>query len=148
MNKLSRREEEKQTVEQMIRFYCRHKEGNSTLCQDCKELLEYAHQRLSHCPFGEQKNLPTMPGPLLPSGNETTHQRGHAICRSPHAMALPHLDPQTLVERTMTTHKVWIFSTIIRKIPQYFLIRPGRKSSDFQHIKHFLYLWHESCRPF
>ncbi|WP_177864835.1 nitrous oxide-stimulated promoter family protein [uncultured Bacteroides sp.] len=55
MNKLSRREEEKQTVEQMIRFYCRHKEGNSTLCQDCKELLEYAHQRLSHCPFGEQK---------------------------------------------------------------------------------------------
>ena len=55
MNKLSRREEEKQTVEQMIRFYCRHKEGNLTLCQDCKELLDYAHQRLTHCPFGEQK---------------------------------------------------------------------------------------------
>ena len=119
MNKLSRREEEKQTVEQMIRFYCRHKEGNSTLCKNCKELLDYAHQRLAHCPFGEQKKT------------------SHAICRPTHAVALPYLDPQTSVERTMTTHKVWIFSTIIRKIPQYFLIGPGRKSSDFQHIKHF-----------
>lgn len=28
MNKLSRIEEEKQTIEQMIHFYCRHKEKN------------------------------------------------------------------------------------------------------------------------
>ena len=55
MNKLSRIEEEKQTIEQMIHFYCRHKEKNQTLCSACSELLKYAHQRLEHCPFGEQK---------------------------------------------------------------------------------------------
>lgn len=55
MNKLSRIEEEKQTIEQMIHFYCRHKEKNQTLCSACSELLKYAHQRLEHCPFGEGK---------------------------------------------------------------------------------------------
>lgn len=55
MNKLSRIEEEKQTITQMIHFYCRHKEKNQTLCSACSELLKYAHQRLEHCPFGEQK---------------------------------------------------------------------------------------------
>ena len=55
MNKLSRIEEEKQTVELMIQFYCRYKEGNHHLCKDCKKLLDYAHKRLSYCPFGEQK---------------------------------------------------------------------------------------------
>ena len=46
---------EKQTVEQMIRLYCRKKEGNETLCPQCREVLEYAHARLSRCPFGEKK---------------------------------------------------------------------------------------------
>lgn len=55
MNKVSRIEKEKQTVEQMIRFYCRHKEGNRELCTECRELLEYAQARLSKCPFGTQK---------------------------------------------------------------------------------------------
>ena len=55
MNKLSRIEEEKQTIEQMIHFYCRHKEKNQALCSACSELLKYAHQRLEHCPFGERK---------------------------------------------------------------------------------------------
>lgn len=55
MNKLSRIEEEKQTIAQMIHFYCRHKEKNQTLCSACSELLKYAHQRLEHCPFGERK---------------------------------------------------------------------------------------------
>lgn len=55
MNKLSRIEEEKKTIEQMIHFYCRHKEKNQTLCSACSELLKYAHQRLERCPFGERK---------------------------------------------------------------------------------------------
>ena len=38
---MSRIEKEKQTVEQMIRLYCRKKEGNGTLCPQCRELLEY-----------------------------------------------------------------------------------------------------------
>lgn len=46
---------ERRTVELMIRLYCRSKEGNSQLCGKCKELLEYADSRLSKCHFGENK---------------------------------------------------------------------------------------------
>ena len=52
MNKIER---EKYTVSLMIRLYCRKKEGNKTLCNDCRELEEYAHKRLSACKYGEQK---------------------------------------------------------------------------------------------
>lgn len=52
---MTRIEREQTTVEQMIRIYCRHKEGNRELCPDCLMLLEYALQRLSKCPFGENK---------------------------------------------------------------------------------------------
>lgn len=49
-------EREQYTVEQMIRIYCRYKEGNKTLCPACQELLQYAHLRLVRCPFGEKKS--------------------------------------------------------------------------------------------
>ncbi|MCF0256309.1 MULTISPECIES: nitrous oxide-stimulated promoter family protein [Bacteroides] len=52
---LSRIEEEKKTIEQMVRLYCRQKEGNRKLCQQCRKTLEYAHARLSRCPFEEKK---------------------------------------------------------------------------------------------
>lgn len=47
---------EKRIVELMIHLYCRKKEKNKTLCPQCAELLKYAHARLDHCPFGEEKN--------------------------------------------------------------------------------------------
>ena len=53
---MGRIEEEKRVVELMIRLYCRHKEGNAELCESCKVLLEYAHARLSKCPFGDKKS--------------------------------------------------------------------------------------------
>lgn len=56
MEKDSRIREERRTVEQMIRLYCRNKEGNVRLCPSCSELLRYAEARLSHCPFGEKKH--------------------------------------------------------------------------------------------
>lgn len=52
---MTRIEREQRTVEQMIRIYCSHKEGNRDLCPDCKVLMEYARIRLSKCPFGENK---------------------------------------------------------------------------------------------
>lgn len=52
MGKIQR---EKRIVEQMIRLYCRCKEGNEMLCPKCAELLQYAHTRLSYCPHGENK---------------------------------------------------------------------------------------------
>lgn len=48
-------EKEKQIVEQMIRLYCAKKEGNKKLCPRCSELLEFAHTKLTRCPFGEKK---------------------------------------------------------------------------------------------
>lgn len=49
-------EREQYTVEQMVRIYCRYKEGNKTLCPACQKLLHYAHARLARCPFGEKKS--------------------------------------------------------------------------------------------
>ena len=53
---MSRIEEEKRVVELMIRLYCRHREGNAELCESCQALLQYAHARLSKCPFGDKKS--------------------------------------------------------------------------------------------
>ena len=52
---MKRIEEEKRVVEQMIRLYCRRKEGNRMLCASCQELLDYAHGRLDRCRYGEAK---------------------------------------------------------------------------------------------
>lgn len=50
----SRIEREMRVVVQMIRIYCKSHHGDE-LCGDCKDLLEYAHARLSNCPHGEGK---------------------------------------------------------------------------------------------
>lgn len=52
---MTRIEEEKLVVARMIELYCRHREGNITLCRECVCLLEYAHTRLSRCPHGHDK---------------------------------------------------------------------------------------------
>lgn len=51
-----RLQREARTVAAMIRRYCRDRHGSATeLCADCRELLDYAHKRLRHCPFQEDK---------------------------------------------------------------------------------------------
>lgn len=52
---MKRIKEEQRVVEQMIRLYCKKKEGNASLCPDCAELLQYAIVRLEHCRFGDRK---------------------------------------------------------------------------------------------
>jgi Nitrous oxide-stimulated promoter len=44
-----------QTVQLMISLYCRKKHHQQNLCNQCRELLEYASERISRCRFGEQK---------------------------------------------------------------------------------------------
>lgn len=47
---------ERKTVSVMIAMYCRDHHGtNGDLCLECRELLEYAEERLSRCPFKEGK---------------------------------------------------------------------------------------------
>lgn len=52
---ITRIEEEKEVVEQMIRLYCQKHEGHAELCHGCRELLDYAHSRLDRCRYGENK---------------------------------------------------------------------------------------------
>lgn len=52
----ARMRRERETVEAMIRLYCREQHGNRNgLCRECTELAEYARQRLEKCPFQEGK---------------------------------------------------------------------------------------------
>jgi len=47
---------EKKTVSKMLRIYCRFKHGQyESLCPDCRQLNDYAHQRLERCKFGADK---------------------------------------------------------------------------------------------
>lgn len=40
----------------MMSIYCRDHHGTaSTLCAECRDLLDYADCRLDRCPFGEEK---------------------------------------------------------------------------------------------
>lgn len=48
-------EKEKQTVELMIGIYCRGQHKSKTLCPECSQLRDYAHQQLDRCTFGEKK---------------------------------------------------------------------------------------------
>ena len=56
---MGRIEREKKTITLMIEIYCRKKHGNKkgVLCDECKELLEYAHKRLDFCKFGNEKSF-------------------------------------------------------------------------------------------
>ena len=61
MNKVdieAKRIKEMQTVEEMIKIYCKgmhHTKGG--LCDECQELLDYAQLRSSKCPFMENKTF-------------------------------------------------------------------------------------------
>ncbi len=52
---MTRIEREKRVIAKMVAIYCLHKEGNTTLCAQCEELISYAHQRLSRCKYGNNK---------------------------------------------------------------------------------------------
>ena len=55
---MGRIDREKKIIKLMIDIYCHKKHGNNKgeLCEECAELLEYAHKRLSFCKFGENKS--------------------------------------------------------------------------------------------
>lgn len=56
MKKIGRVENEKRVIKIMIEIYCKKKHRcKDDLCDECKELLDYAHFRLSHCKFGDEK---------------------------------------------------------------------------------------------
>lgn len=48
-------EKEKQIIAQMVQLYCRRKLHTHEMPAEYAELIDYAHRRLAHCKFGEQK---------------------------------------------------------------------------------------------
>jgi len=48
---------EKETLLVMVRIYCsgHHHQGGKDVCDDCRELLDYAFGRLDRCKFGDEK---------------------------------------------------------------------------------------------
>jgi len=50
-------EREKRVIKLMIELYChkKHQHKSHGLCDECQELLTYAHKRLSFCKFGDEK---------------------------------------------------------------------------------------------
>lgn len=53
---MNRIEKEKEIIELMINLYCNKKHNcKDEICEECKELLEYAHKRLTYCKFGNEK---------------------------------------------------------------------------------------------
>lgn len=46
---------EKQTIAAMAKIYCRQEHHQDDLCEDCRGLLKYAHQRIDQCVFGLDK---------------------------------------------------------------------------------------------
>lgn len=68
--KKTKREKEKEIVSLMIGLYCRknHKDrrnsdvraetsAEDSLCEECRQLKEYAWSRVDHCPFMESKTF-------------------------------------------------------------------------------------------
>lgn len=52
---MSKIEKEKKIVAFMIDCYCKKNHHQETICRSCNDLVKYAQERLSVCPFGEKK---------------------------------------------------------------------------------------------
>lgn len=46
---------EKNTLEKMVKLYCRAKHRKKTICCDCRELIDYSQKRLDSCRYGKFK---------------------------------------------------------------------------------------------
>ena len=53
--KKSRIEQEKKVLKEMVKIYCNGPGHGKEICENCKELIEYANQRLDVCKFGDNK---------------------------------------------------------------------------------------------
>lgn len=54
---MTRIDDEKHAIVQMIKLYCKKVHKRKELCNECKELKEYALNRLDRCPYGDNKTF-------------------------------------------------------------------------------------------
>jgi hypothetical protein len=57
VNKKDELAKEKKTISVMVRIYCsgHHRPGGKGICDDCRDLVDYAFGRLDKCKFGGEK---------------------------------------------------------------------------------------------
>lgn len=76
---MTRIEQEKKTVSQMVEIYCHGKKHTKEgLCEECSALLDYAYTRLEHCKFGEKK--PTCKNVLFTAISLTEKYKCRLLC--------------------------------------------------------------------
>ena len=54
---MKKSDHEKEVLAKMVEIYCRGNKHGGYPCQECRELIEYAHHRIGLCPFGENKSF-------------------------------------------------------------------------------------------
>lgn len=58
MDKIAKKvEEEKNNIKFMIELYCKKNHKRDILCDECKELLEFANMKINRCPMKETKTF-------------------------------------------------------------------------------------------
>ena len=57
MHTEDKREKEKETIELMVKLYCKRNHKNKVLCEECRSLLEYSLARTDNCRFMETKTF-------------------------------------------------------------------------------------------
>ena len=92
VNTDEKRDRELQTMERMIRIYCRSKHGTTgqMLCPDCEKnpgVCPTSHRSLS--PHGNQDILRFLQNPLLRPRRTGDDEKNHAVQRSPYAPRFP-----------------------------------------------------------
>lgn len=72
---------ETKTISAMLTLYCKnhHKDYETGICDDCKEIQEYALKRLQNCPFIENK--PTCANCLVHCYNKEMQNKVRQIMR-------------------------------------------------------------------
>jgi len=75
-----RMKRERKTISAMINIFCKgnHK-TKSTLCKDCQTLLDYSFERLSNCPY--QNDKPTCKNCVIHCYKEPEKSRFRKIMR-------------------------------------------------------------------
>ena len=106
---------EARTMGVMVAMYCRDlHDTQGDLCEDCRELVEYAHGRLDKCPYQEGKT--TCAKSPIHCYKPALRERMKAVMR--------YSGPRMLLRHPiMTALHLW---DGLRKEP----IRPGREATD------------------
>ncbi len=71
--------QERDTLQAMIRLYCRQNHSPDPLCKECSLIWSYAEERLDKCPFGVEK--PTCQNCTVHCYNPLMRQRIKEIMR-------------------------------------------------------------------